>query len=433
MNEVKTKSRKKKIILGALIFFIVIAVAGVGYAGYLYQQANEIVTDSHEEVGRENETSPFRSTQVDPIEDNVSVLFIGVDDSEHRDSAANSRSDALILATFNKTNSSVKLLSIPRDSYVYIPEVDRSTKINHAHAYGGTKATIETIEEYLKLPIDYYVRLNFNAFVDIVDAIDGIYYDVPYEIVESDSGDQRDAMHLYPGYQKLDGEQALALARTRKYDSDVERGKRQQEILKEIAGKIASASSLFKLEDVLHAVGANMTSNLKMAEIRGFLSYGLGGDISIENVNFQGTGGYMDDGGWYYMVDEESRFNIQQELRNHLELEPYQETYEEQYQEGYQDSYQEQDQEENQEPYQQQEQDEYQQPYQEQYEDGGPEPDQEHYQNENLDPYQEQIQNEYLDPYQEQYQDENLKPHQELDEDKYQEDNQEQYQQDFTG
>ncbi|MBN6205776.1 LCP family protein [Ralstonia pickettii] len=337
MSEVKMKTKKKKIILGVIIFFICIAITSVSYAGYLYYQAQQIVTDSHEEVGRENETSTYRSEQVDPVEDNVSVLFIGVDDSEHRDSAANSRSDALILGTFNKNNNSVKLVSIPRDSYVYIPEVGYSTKINHAHAYGGTKATIETVEAFLKVPVDYYVRLNFNAFVDIVDAIDGIHFDVPYEIVESDSGDLRDAIHLSPGYQLLDGEQALALARTRKYDSDVERGKRQQEIIKIIADKISSASSLFNLEDVLQAVGANMKSNLTMPEIRGFLSYALNSDIHIENVNFQGVGDYMDDGGWYYLVDEESRFSIQDELRNHLELEPYEETVEQKYEDGYQE------------------------------------------------------------------------------------------------
>ena len=323
MSKIKPKRKitKKKIIISILVSLLVIVGIAIGYGIYLYNQANNIVTESHEDVGRANETSPFREAKVDPIEDNVSVLFIGVDDSEHRDSG-NSRSDALVLGTFNKQKNTVKLLSVPRDSYVYIPEVEYSTKINHAHAYGGPRATIETIEEFLKTPVDYYVRLNFNAFVDIVDALDGIWFDVPYEIVESDSGDQRDAIHLYPGYQHLDGEQALALARTRKYDSDIERGKRQQEILKEIVETIASASSLLRLEDVLHAVGANMKTNLTMPEIRGFLSYGLADNIRIDNVNLAGIGDYMDDGAWYFQVDEESRIEIQEELREHLELEP---------------------------------------------------------------------------------------------------------------
>lgn len=316
----KKFTKKRKIIISLLLLFLIIVGSGIGYAAYLYNKTANIVTGSHEKVGRDNETSLLRNGPVDPVEDNVSVLFIGVDDSEHRDSK-NSRSDALILATFNKDGNSVKLLSIPRDTYVYVPEVNYSTKINHAHAYGGPLATIETIEEFLHVPVDYYMRMNFNAFVEVVDALDGISFDVPYEIVESDSGDIRDAVHLYPGYQLLDGEEALALVRTRKYDSDVERGKRQQEILKVIANEVTSASSIFKFENVLTAVGSNMKTNLTFAEIRGFLSYGLNESIQIENVNLSGSGGYIESGGWYYQVEEESRVHTQNELRHHLGLE----------------------------------------------------------------------------------------------------------------
>ncbi|WP_249869251.1 LCP family protein [Oceanobacillus saliphilus] len=314
-------SNKKKIIISVLIALFLIIGVGIGYAAYLYNKTDSIVSDAHEDVGRDNETSQLRMGNVDPVEDNVSVLFIGVDDSEHRE-VENSRSDALLLATFNQEQSTVKLLSIPRDTYVYVPEVNYATKINHAHSFGGPRATIETIEEFLDVPVDYYVRMNFNAFVDVVDALDGIWLNVPYEILESDSDDKRDSIHLYPGYQQLDGEQALALARTRKYDNDVERGKRQQEILTEIANKATSASSLFKLEDVIVAVGTNLRTNLTFGEIRSFLSYGLDEGIQIENVNFSGQGGYMEAGGWFYQVDEESRIQIQTELRNHLELEP---------------------------------------------------------------------------------------------------------------
>src|SRR5699024_7653135 len=119
--------------------------------------------------------------------------------------------------------------SIPRDSYVYIPEVGYEDKINHAHAFGGHRATIDAVENLLDIPVDYWVKLNFNAFVDVIDAIDGIDVEVPYEFTESNSDDKRDSIHLFPGKQLVDGEEALALARTRKLDNDIERGKRQLE------------------------------------------------------------------------------------------------------------------------------------------------------------------------------------------------------------
>src|SRR5690606_20415575 len=136
-------TKRKKIVITILVIIGALLVSAVGYAAYIYNQANKVVTDAHEDVGRENETSALRDKQVDPVNDHVSVLFIGVD--SHDESAnENSRSDALLLGTFNKDENNVKLLSIPRDSYVYIPEVGYSTKINHAHAYGGPRATIET-------------------------------------------------------------------------------------------------------------------------------------------------------------------------------------------------------------------------------------------------------------------------------------------------
>ena len=69
-------------------------------------------------------------------------------------------------------------------------------------------------------------------FIDIVDAVGGVTVDVPYEIVEQNSRDQQGAIQLYPGVQELNGEEALAFVRTLKKDNDIERGKRQQEVIK---------------------------------------------------------------------------------------------------------------------------------------------------------------------------------------------------------
>ena len=175
--------------------------------------------------------SLLRDEAVEPLKDNVSILFIGVDESELRSqSDSNSRSDALLVATLNNKEKSVKLVSIPRDSYVYVPDRGRNDKITHAHAFGGTRGTIDTVEGALDIPIDYYVKMNFNAFIEVVDALGGIDAEVPYDYTELDENDQR-TIQLEKGMQHLDGKHALALARTRKLDSDIERGKRQQMII----------------------------------------------------------------------------------------------------------------------------------------------------------------------------------------------------------
>src|SRR5690625_1865805 len=243
--------RRRRIRKRLLLIFIPILVifAGIGaYAAKLYYKTEQVLTESFEEDTRIK--SEYRETKPDPKIDNVSILIMGVDASEKRENADSARTDALMLATLNKDEKSVKLLSIPRDSYVYIPEVGYETRINHAHAYGGPDATVRTVEELLEIPVDYWVRVDFESFIDVVDALGGIEVEVPYEFREQDSKDRPNQIHLLPGQQLLDGEEALALARTRKLDNDIERGKRQQQILKAIMEKTISVSSILKLEDV---------------------------------------------------------------------------------------------------------------------------------------------------------------------------------------
>ncbi|MUV37290.1 uncharacterized protein JNUCC1_01096 [Lentibacillus sp. JNUCC-1] len=316
----KKHRNKKKLLLYIGIPIAILLVAGISYAAHIYTTAQKTADQSYEEVDRDQGASDLRESAVDPVEDNISVLILGIDDGEERTEDGHFRTDAMMLATFNKEESNVKLLSIPRDSYAYVPEVDRYTKINHAHHYGGVEAAIETVEEFLHVPVDYYVRVNFNAFIDTVDALGGIYYDVPFDMSEVDTKGKRNAVKIEKGYQKLDGKHALALARTRKYDSDIERGKRQQEIIKIIADEATSASSVFKFDDVMRAVGDNLKTNLTFDNMKSFLSYGMNNNFSIESVDLDGWGGYMDDGLWYYVVDNETKMNVANELRNHLDL-----------------------------------------------------------------------------------------------------------------
>ncbi|MUK87371.1 LytR family transcriptional regulator [Ornithinibacillus sp. L9] len=323
----KARNKKKIILLCILIPITVIFITTLSYSAYIYFKVEQTVDESYKNVGRENEVSNLREEPIDPMIDNVSILIIGVDDSERRGYEEQSRSDTLILATFNKEQEDIKLLSIPRDTYAYVPEVDYYTKINHAHFYGGAKAAIETVEEFLHVPVDYYVRLNFEAFIEVIDSLGGIHYDVPFEMYEMDSKDKKDAIHLLPGYQKINGEEALALARTRKYDSDIERGKRQQEIIKTVIKEAASASTVFKLSELIDSVGKNMTTNLTFEDMKTFASYGLSTDLSISSLNLDGYGGYMDDGLWYYVADEESRSEIEITLKDHLDLESNAENY----------------------------------------------------------------------------------------------------------
>ncbi|MGM7634589.1 LCP family protein [Bacillus sp. Hm123] len=321
MQRHKRQKRKRRLVFLLLLPLLFLTFTAAGYGAFLYKKAESVFKDSYLDDGRHK--SELRDAKVHPLKDNISILFIGVDESESREKefGGKTRSDALMLATLNIEDKSIKLVSIPRDSYVHVPEVGYETKINHAHFYGGPKATIETVEDLLEIPVDYYIRMNFYAFIDVVDALGGITFDVPYELKEKDSNDIHNAVQLEPGKQELDGEEALAVARTRKYDNDIERGKRQQQLLEAIAKEALSINSITKYDEILDAVGSNMRTNMTFGEMKSLIEYGKSGSLQFETITLKGTDGKDRNNKYIYELDELELEVIKKELSRHLGLE----------------------------------------------------------------------------------------------------------------
>ncbi len=313
------KKKKKHPVLKTFLVLLILAVIATGsYAFYLFKQGEKAANKAYD-TSNTREKSALREEKVEPLKDNISILFVGIDDSEAREQGSDhSRSDALMLATLNNKDKSVKLLSIPRDSYVYIPYVGHEDKITHAHAFGGTQATIDTVENLLNVPVDYYYRLNFDAFIEIVDALGGIKVNVPYALHELDENDKR-TVNLKPGKQLLDGREALALARTRHQDSDIKRGERQQMILEAIIKKASSVTSLTKYDDILAAVGNNMKTNMTFDEMKSLAAYIKGGMPKVDSLSLKGYDD-MSTGVYYYKLDTNNLAEIKQTLQKHLGL-----------------------------------------------------------------------------------------------------------------
>ncbi len=300
-----------------LVVLILLLAFGGGYIYYLFHSGKKAAENAYVEDSRTK--SELRDESVQPLTDNISIMIVGIDDSEKRSQGeGNSRSDALLVATLNNKDKSIKLISIPRDSYVYIPTVGYKDKITHAHAYGGIDATRETVEGLLNVPIDYYFRVNFDAFIEIVDALGGVTVDVPYEINELDENDKR-TVHLMPGTQEVNGREALALARTRHQDSDVERGKRQQMILEAIASKATSVTSFTKYDKVLAAVGNNMQTDMTFDEMKSLFAYLQNGMPDIDSLSLKGSDD-MSSGIYYYLLQDDSLLETRQTLQKHLGL-----------------------------------------------------------------------------------------------------------------
>ena len=316
-DHLQRKRRRKMILLWIFVPMLLIGSAVASYGAYLFNKAASAAEGSQQVLER-GVKSEKREKPVNPKHDNISILFMGVDDSEKRDMGSMTRTDALILATLNEDQKSVKMVSIPRDSLVYIPSTGEEDKIAHAH-YNGDQSTIETVEELFDVPVDYFVKMNFDAFIDVVDALEGIYVDVPITFSEMDSKDRKGAITLEEGYQLLDGEQSLALARTRKIDNDIERGKRQQLVLSAIINRASSVSSLSKYGSVIDALGDNITTNFQFGELIALHDYATSGQkLQIESFHLEGEDLWTPT--YYYGVNQENLAELSETLKSHLEL-----------------------------------------------------------------------------------------------------------------
>ena len=298
-----------------------LVVIPVIYTIMLFKASQGAIDDSFN-GSDSNRKSNLRDSKVNPSKDPVSILFLGIDENEQRkkngQSASKSRTDAMIFSTLNPDTQQLRMLSIPRDTISYIPKVGYYDKITHAHAFGGPIASMDAVEGTLNVPVDYYVRINMLAFVDAVNELDGIYYDVPYNLSEQNTNDTG-KIKVKKGYQKLNGDEALAVARTRHNDSDLKRGQRQMELIKLLIAKAQKQNSFSKLDDVIKIVGNNSKHNLSSDEVKSLATTYLKSNLDIETTQLEGEDDYLNNV-YYYNPDINSIMKTSNLLRKDLDL-----------------------------------------------------------------------------------------------------------------
>ncbi len=203
------------------------------------------------------------SIPVDVTAEPFNVLLMGVDLRAGEGNIYTfTRTDTLIVASFNPATCRLLLVSIPRDSYVTLAdEENNSDKITHA-GLEGPACTVKTVENLLGIDINYYAKFNFNAMVDLVDQLGGIDVDVAYDFTEQDSQDWENAITVSKGQQLLNGEEALAYTRHRFTQNDHVRNDAQQQVLEAIIHRLISWGTLSNLDDLLKVLKNNMTTNM---------------------------------------------------------------------------------------------------------------------------------------------------------------------------
>ena len=233
------------------------------------------------------------------IDEPFTILLMGVDSEQEDIKGSSFNGDSLVLITFNPKTLNATMLSIPRDTYVPITcfAGQKKNKITHAAWYGET-CMMSTIENMFDIDIDYYIKINFKGVVNIVDALGGVDVDVPYSLCEQNSNREfgNNTVYVREGFQTLNGEQALALARNRhpwteycspewtNYDSnDFVRGQNQQLVIQGMLNKIKNINSVDTFYEMLNSISNSMETNMSTENILSF--YNVAKDILTKNTS----------------------------------------------------------------------------------------------------------------------------------------------------
>lgn len=211
----------------------------------------------------------------------VTVLLLGTD--ERKQETGPFRSDTLMVVTIDPVSKSAGLLSIPRDLWVQIPTMDTEGKINTANflgdAYnypgGGPALAMETVRQELGISTDYYVRVNFNAVQQVIDAVGGVEICVPETIDDplypALDNYGYDPLHIDKGCQHMAGSLALKYARTRHAGTDFDRAKRQQQVILAVRDKVIKQNMLPQLvaqaPALLNTLQASVQTDLSLDQM----------------------------------------------------------------------------------------------------------------------------------------------------------------------
>ncbi|GIP36165.1 LCP family protein [Paenibacillus sp. J2TS4] len=310
-----------KILIGLGLAIVSLIVAAGVYANYIIQKANDVIDD----VGVKESVPPEQSAKIKPL----TIMLMGID---HRKETGSLNTDVIMVVSLNPERKSATVVSIPRDVQLTPDNLPhRKANYYYPHFYLQDKETVfaktkELFSDYLEVPIDYILTIDFNGFVKAIDELGGLTLDVDMDMCYKDSYDGTD-INLKKGTQLLNGKQTLDFVRYRKSSnscsvrtaesSDVERNMRQQQVLDKMFGKLKSFSGITKVGQLIEAVGEEMKSDIPASQIRDFIEKYY--NIDRNNINYVHL-----EGDWispYIIVKDEELEEAKAALKAELGLE----------------------------------------------------------------------------------------------------------------
>ena len=220
-------------------------------------------------------------------QDYYTVLILG------RDTGGGGNTDTMLLASYDVTNQKATVMSIPRDTMVNVGwDVKKINSVYNSYGGGekGIKALYQEIAQLVGFEPDYQVVVEWEAVGEIVDAMGGVYFDVPRDMDYEDPY-QDLSIHISKGYQKLNGEQAMGVVRFRDgkngyANGDIGRIETQQAFLKAVIEQMLQIQNVTKISQFAKVFQENVTTDLSFQNILWFAQQAIFGGLKVENVNF---------------------------------------------------------------------------------------------------------------------------------------------------
>ncbi len=301
---------KKRFVLTFLLSVVLFSVVYASFWGKFLKQDEVVAQEDDMKIEKELE----EKEEAREFDDELVFLMMGVD-AEDVNQSKGTRTDTLMLTKVNFETGRIDILSLPRDTRVDVR--GRPDKLNHAHAYGGTALTIDTVRDFLNIDLDSYVKVDYRAVTSIVDAIGGVEIDVPQRMYYTDpTAEPPLYIDLYPGLQVLDGKNAHDFLRFRSgyLEGDLGRIRAQQYFLEELIKQTLQPKNLLKLPQMVKSYYDYVDTNINLSTILKGVS--VAGKLDVENIHMNViTGENENIGGLDYLIyDREATEEVVDEL-----------------------------------------------------------------------------------------------------------------------
>lgn len=303
-----------KYIATSLLFLI--GIAGTAYVTieYLNDSNNKQTTEAM--MSEDNKVIERQAELKN--EDPISILLTGLDTGALMyEKVESSRTDVIMVLTLNPQLETTTITSIPRDTWTVIDDSQKFDKINHAYTYGGINQTKKAVEKYLSIPIDYHVSVNMKAFIETIDAMNGLEFTPNQTFTQDGTEFVKGDSNIFTG------EETIAYVRMRKQDEegDIGRQRRQRQIVDEIMKQYLTVGTITKIPEIYNLYNEHVETNFKIGDFIELYKRYKPSLNHIVDVAFEEYDNIRKHGIYYLYIDDMHRNTIHKALAKNLNIE----------------------------------------------------------------------------------------------------------------